>query len=1355
MIALLMPRVARAITLAEYIAGGTPLSPTTQGWTAFEIIEQDNPTPVLATDITTNAEANAGVGTTGWTVRDFLDGNVNADLPQYLYSLSANDFSLMQNNGWKFTATVRMDGVNAGRDMRLLNLDQGDDVNNPFSIKVNARYQTGDLTSNLRLIIQQGTATMNLDAGVPASVFNTVVFEDVDGNGSFTISVNGNPLNDGLAIDSTPSSNTQITDFDLLAIGANSSGNSGGGMEYSLLRLETGSNPLTTSLVVDRDNGNIRLVNNTSVARTIVGYQITSDVGALHPGNALWKSIAENYDMNAAPAPGNGSVDPNDAWVELTEITSRDNLSELEPDGNGALFAAGQTINLGNAWIRNLSEDVHAELLLSDGTIEKLAVSFIDGPGGQPYAFGDLDFNGTFNVADFTGVFRPKFGTNTSSLSSAERYQTGDFNEDGTVDEYDFLILNDAYVTANPLASPLVFTVPEPGALIVATLLAFSYATIGCRSRQSTKLTSIASACVLCLLFGGTKAIAVPVDISSGFTTDFVATSGSEEGIGVGGSHAMLGSQAYALSSGAFTGLPDNGVVSDGTHTFALAPYTGPNVILKSLPAEQQSATFGQPPAVVDVANGSYTDLTMLFNWSSFGASGQNGAFTVTYTTGAPDIFDWKVADSASASNTNSGTTPLVIGPLNRYFAGPGAFQSNTFSIFKQTFDTDESRVIDTITFGQGSAVDNSGNNGYFAVFALDGTPFAPTSELTLEVNETTGAIYLKNSSTSSIDIDLYRVRSPGNSLFPGTWTSFDDINLDSGVWSELASSANKISEGAFGESTIFANGMTPISLGAAYNESINAKDLIFEYHISGTDATALFQGSIQYVTGGSVTTADFDSDGDIDGRDFLTWQRGFGKLPGTAGRVNGDANGDHHVNGTDLAIWQAQYGTSGLVAASIAVPEPSAIMLLVFAPLLAMLRTRRVSKGVAIAAIVGVTLSAIQAELRADATTDRDYSFGDDGEGASLGGVLGSGNGFNSTWDNAGTVGAGDLQDLSIVGDPRYANVLDRPGSPGAWGASFDGIDDYVMTPINVAVPRLVWNNTAYFPEATFPHDYSNINAQGLQLWVKPNSMKMNVRQDIIMNSGEHGVSITASNTWGLISDTPTPLNSGVPVAFDQWSHLMQVGGISDPVNGSSAAGGVLFVNGVAVAAQTATYEFNVNQPLTIGAMQLEGNLGGATPTAPANFYQGLVDDVQILLWGVNSTGTDYGTLDLAKDNEWIALQLAGIDEGDINLDGQVSGNGLGSPETDDVSALIQNWMSVQTVGDVRIGDWNSRQDGDLNFDGIVDLKDAFILRQGLINSGLGTLDFGLLTSQVVPEPASISMLLTTVLIFAVRHRT
>jgi hypothetical protein len=55
--------------------------------------------------------------------------------------------------------------------------------------------------------------------------------------------------------------------------------------------------------------------------------------------------------------------------------------------------------------------------------------------------------------------------------------------------------------------------------------------------------------------------------------------------------------------------------------------------------------------------------------------------------------------------------------------------------------------------------------------------------------------------------------------------------------------------------------------------------------------------------------TGDFDDDGDIDGQDFLIWQRG------------GSPNS---LSAEDLELWQEQYGTFPPLSAARAIPEPT-----------------------------------------------------------------------------------------------------------------------------------------------------------------------------------------------------------------------------------------------------------------------------------------------------------------------------------------------------------------------------------------------------------------------------------------------
>jgi fibronectin-binding autotransporter adhesin len=110
-------------------------------------------------------------------------------------------------------------------------------------------------------------------------------------------------------------------------------------------------------------------------------------------------------------------------------------------------------------------------------------------------------------------------------------------------------------------------------------------------------------------------------------------------------------------------------------------------------------------------------------------------------------------------------------------------------------------------------------------------------------------------------------------------------------------------------------NGFTP-SAGASFD--------LFDGTISGVfdtlDLEPLGAGFIwntsQLYTTGVLSVAagqpgDFDLDGDVDGRDFLIWQR--------------------NTSVGDLGDWQSNYGVGAITASNIAVPEPSAIVLGLF----------------------------------------------------------------------------------------------------------------------------------------------------------------------------------------------------------------------------------------------------------------------------------------------------------------------------------------------------------------------------------------------------------------------------------------
>jgi hypothetical protein len=86
----------------------------------------------------------------------------------------------------------------------------------------------------------------------------------------------------------------------------------------------------------------------------------------------------------------------------------------------------------------------------------------------------------------------------------------------------------------------------------------------------------------------------------------------------------------------------------------------------------------------------------------------------------------------------------------------------------------------------------------------------------------------------------------------------------------------------------------------------------------------------LKAIEGPPAMQADFDSDGDVDGHDFLAWQRGLGKT--NAQLSDGDANADGVVDGADLAAWRSAFGSQSAAAAVQAVPEPATASLAIAA---------------------------------------------------------------------------------------------------------------------------------------------------------------------------------------------------------------------------------------------------------------------------------------------------------------------------------------------------------------------------------------------------------------------------------------
>jgi hypothetical protein len=87
-----------------------------------------------------------------------------------------------------------------------------------------------------------------------------------------------------------------------------------------------------------------------------------------------------------------------------------------------------------------------------------------------------------------------------------------------------------------------------------------------------------------------------------------------------------------------------------------------------------------------------------------------------------------------------------------------------------------------------------------------------------------------------------------------------------------------------------------------------------------------------------SPTASDFNNDRWVNVDDLSTWSSGFG-VSGSATHMHGDVDGDQDVDGGDFLVWQRQLGSAAIAA----VPEPAIQLQLAWGLLVGTLFSRKV----------------------------------------------------------------------------------------------------------------------------------------------------------------------------------------------------------------------------------------------------------------------------------------------------------------------------------------------------------------------------------------------------------------------------
>jgi glucose/arabinose dehydrogenase len=177
---------------------------------------------------------------------------------------------------------------------------------------------------------------------------------------------------------------------------------------------------------------------------------------------------------------------------------------------------------------------------------------------------------------------------------------------------------------------------------------------------------------------------------------------------------------------------------------------------------------------------------------------------------------------------------------------------------------------------------------------------------IVMSVNLVTGEATVRNETPFSQEVEGYTITSATSAINIAGWDSFEGQGIDDGDWFASPAETDRLTELQDDGTTTFDIGTT-YSLGQIFMPG-EEQDLTFEFLLAGEEELRL--GQVVYVLPG-----DFDHDLEVDGRDFLIWQRGGSP----------DAFSEE-----DLADWQLAYGTSlNAPLAAVNVPEPNAMLLL------------------------------------------------------------------------------------------------------------------------------------------------------------------------------------------------------------------------------------------------------------------------------------------------------------------------------------------------------------------------------------------------------------------------------------------
>ena len=710
------------------------------------------------------------------------------------------------------------------------------------------------------------------------------------------------------------------------------------------------------TLTINRDTGQITISNDTGTAQGINGYSIRSADGALD--EAAYTPLADG-DSN---------------WVQFTDPGATGDLSEghLTTD----TINDGETISLGNAWTKYIFEESDIKfkyLNAANETIDGL-VQFTGTSNLEPFVAGDLDFDGSIDGGDWT-AFLVGHGGDFAETSRAQSYGLGDLDGDFDNDMFDFLDFEAIYDSANGVGAlkSLIASVPEPSTFFLALSIAVAMLVLGRTSRQSDILVP---ATADSHKQEGRGMTTTSKEFPTSLITRYLSIFCTFFALG------MLSTEGRAELVAAWT-FDDDFTASFGGINFDLTSVNGATAgdaggkFGNAATFERLNSEYAATTGTVNVlTSGSDFSYSAWYNFGVADITGGDRYFVLETTAGTPP-------DNSEGWTASIGLRDLGAGDVVQVFTSPStavgtaSSASNVWQNVIVTYDADGGTNSNGIlnTYLDGSNVPFATLDDFGPVTPVNGlvigghragtgrnfegqiddvgffdhvlTPAeisqlqsasvlaeAPaTEELTLTVNRVSGEIVLSNSGSIPATFNSYQIDSASGSLDTAGWNSLSDQNIDmvddgadpGETWDEgNSSSANRLIESFLLGNTELAPAAS-ISLGNAYDESVDAQDLEFRFN---TLASGPFSGLIVYDDDPPVIFGDFEPDGDVDIIDFGVFADAFGSTDGD-GNYNpaADSEPDSDVDIIDFGKFADNFGIGTLQSA--AVPEPSTVALL------------------------------------------------------------------------------------------------------------------------------------------------------------------------------------------------------------------------------------------------------------------------------------------------------------------------------------------------------------------------------------------------------------------------------------------